>query len=96
MTPLAKASTAIDELVAANHILFDQGVVDGFGHVSIRHGQAGDRFLLARSIAPALATDMARTVGPPDGASSTDSDPAQGDHRATNSVGLFRPVYPSP
>jgi HCOMODA/2-hydroxy-3-carboxy-muconic semialdehyde decarboxylase len=56
MTTLAKASTAIDELVAANHILFDQGVVDGFGHVSIRHGQAGDRFLLARSVAPALVT----------------------------------------
>jgi hypothetical protein len=56
MTTLAKASTAIDELVAANHILFDQRVVDGFGHVSIRHGQAGDRFLLARSVAPALVT----------------------------------------
>ena len=53
MTP-AKASNGIDELVTANHILFDQGVVDGFGHVSICHGQAGDRFLLARSIAPAL------------------------------------------
>ena len=47
-------SRAIDELVAANHILFDQGVVDGFGHVSVRHPASGDRFLLARSIAPAL------------------------------------------
>ncbi len=46
----------IDELVAANHILFDQGVVDGFGHVSVRHPANGDRFLLARSIAPALVT----------------------------------------
>ncbi len=46
----------IDELVAANHILFDQGVVDGFGHVSVRHPTASDRFLLARSIAPALVT----------------------------------------
>jgi ribulose-5-phosphate 4-epimerase/fuculose-1-phosphate aldolase len=49
------ATRAIDELVAANHILFDQGVVDGFGHVSVRHPASGDRFLLARSIAPALA-----------------------------------------
>src|ERR1700730_1588175 len=56
MTSLAKASNVIAELVAANHILFDQGVVDGFGHVSIRHGSAVDRFLLARSIAPALVT----------------------------------------
>jgi ribulose-5-phosphate 4-epimerase/fuculose-1-phosphate aldolase len=46
----------IDELVAANHILFDQGVVDGFGHVSVRHPANGDRFLLARSMAPALVT----------------------------------------
>jgi HCOMODA/2-hydroxy-3-carboxy-muconic semialdehyde decarboxylase len=50
------ATRAIDELVAANHILFDQGVVDGFGHVSVRHPASGDRFLLARSIAPALVT----------------------------------------
>jgi HCOMODA/2-hydroxy-3-carboxy-muconic semialdehyde decarboxylase len=46
----------IDELVAANHILFDQGVVDGFGHVSVRHPTKGDRLLLAWSIAPALVT----------------------------------------
>ena len=51
------AERVVDELVAANHILFDQGVVDGFGHVSIRHGRAVDRFLLARSIAPALVTN---------------------------------------
>ena len=50
------AAGVIDELVAANHILFDQGVVDGFGHVSVRHPGRGDRFLLARSLAPALVT----------------------------------------
>jgi ribulose-5-phosphate 4-epimerase/fuculose-1-phosphate aldolase len=50
------AAGVIDELVAANHILFDQGVVDGFGHVSARHPTNDDRFLLARSIAPALVT----------------------------------------
>lgn len=44
----------IDELVVANHILFSQGVVDGFGHVSARHPGRADRFLLARSMAPAL------------------------------------------
>jgi ribulose-5-phosphate 4-epimerase/fuculose-1-phosphate aldolase len=47
---------AIRELVDANHILFDQGVVDGFGHVSLRHPVRPDRFLLARSMAPALVT----------------------------------------
>ena len=44
----------LEELVAANRILFDQGVVDGFGHVSLRR-EGG--FLLARSMAPALVTE---------------------------------------
>jgi HCOMODA/2-hydroxy-3-carboxy-muconic semialdehyde decarboxylase len=46
----------IDDMVSANRILFDQGVVDGFGHVSARHDKAPDRFLLARSMAPGLVT----------------------------------------
>ena len=45
---------SIGELVDANHILFDQGVVDGFGHVSLRDPEAADRFLIARSMAPSL------------------------------------------
>jgi len=49
--------SAIRELVDANHILFDQGVVDGFGHVSVRHPERPDRFLLSRSMAPALVTE---------------------------------------
>ena len=46
----------VEELVAANRILFRQGVVDGFGHVSVRDSRDGERFLLARSMAPALVT----------------------------------------
>src|SRR5215471_8556690 len=46
----------IADLVTANHILYDQHVVDAFGHVSIRHDKRPDRFLLARSMAPALVT----------------------------------------
>ena len=42
----------IANLVAANHILYDHGVVDAFGHVSVRHDQWPDRFLLARNMAP--------------------------------------------
>lgn len=33
-------ATLVEELVAANRILFDQGVVDGYGHVSVRHGKS--------------------------------------------------------
>ena len=46
----------IEDLVAANRILSDQGVVDGFGHVSARHDKDPHRFLLSRSMAPALVT----------------------------------------
>jgi ribulose-5-phosphate 4-epimerase/fuculose-1-phosphate aldolase len=46
----------IDDLVAANRILYDQGVVDGFGHVSVRHDKNAEHFLLARSMAPGLVT----------------------------------------
>jgi ribulose-5-phosphate 4-epimerase/fuculose-1-phosphate aldolase len=56
-TATETVASAIRELVDANHILFDQGVVDGFGHVSVRHAEKPDRFLLARSMAPALVTE---------------------------------------
>src|SRR5215470_14565165 len=46
----------IADLVTANHILYDQCVVDAFGHVSVRHDKRPDCFLLARSMAPALVT----------------------------------------
>jgi len=49
-------SALIDDLVDANHILFHQGVVDAFGHVSARHPHDASRFLLSRSLAPALVT----------------------------------------
>jgi len=44
------------DLAAASRILAAQGVVDGFGHVSLRHPQAPDRYFMSRSIAPALVT----------------------------------------
>jgi ribulose-5-phosphate 4-epimerase/fuculose-1-phosphate aldolase len=46
----------IEDLVAANRILADQGVLDGYGHVSVRHNSAPDRYLMSRSIAPELVT----------------------------------------
>jgi ribulose-5-phosphate 4-epimerase/fuculose-1-phosphate aldolase len=55
-TPSAADPALIEDLVAANRILFDQGVVDGFGHVSARHDKDPSRFLLSRNVAPALVT----------------------------------------
>lgn len=53
-TPKPPAAALIDKLVVANRILFDQGVVDAFGHASVRHDASASHFLLARNIAPAL------------------------------------------
>ena len=52
----AVAPELIEHLAAASRILVAQGVVDGFGHVSMRHPSAPDRYLMSRSIAPALVT----------------------------------------
>jgi ribulose-5-phosphate 4-epimerase/fuculose-1-phosphate aldolase len=46
----------IEELVLANRILYAQGVVDAFGHVSVRSAADPNRFLLTWAVAPALAT----------------------------------------
>src|SRR5262249_22399230 len=58
----ARAQTApelaslIDDLVVANRILYHQGVLDGFGHVSVRHPTVLDHFLMARALAPGRVT----------------------------------------
>jgi ribulose-5-phosphate 4-epimerase/fuculose-1-phosphate aldolase len=65
MLPLAAPARAqatadlkplIDDLVAANHILYRQGVVDGFGHISARHPTRPDRFLMSMAKAPGRVT----------------------------------------
>lgn len=49
-------ASQLRELVQANHILYDHGVIDAFGHVSVRHGRGNGKFLLLRNLAPGLAT----------------------------------------
>lgn len=44
------------DIAAASRILAQQGVVDAMGHVSVRHPDAADRFLMPRAMAPALTT----------------------------------------
>jgi len=44
----------VEKLALANRILYDQGIVDGFGHVSVRHDASAGHFLLARNMAPGL------------------------------------------
>jgi HCOMODA/2-hydroxy-3-carboxy-muconic semialdehyde decarboxylase len=46
----------IEDLVAANRILADQGVLDAYGHVSIRHPANPNRYLVSRAMSPANVT----------------------------------------
>jgi ribulose-5-phosphate 4-epimerase/fuculose-1-phosphate aldolase len=60
-TPQAPASLAndpklIEDLVYANRILYNQAVLDGFGHVSVRSDKDPSHFLMSRSMAPGLVT----------------------------------------
>jgi HCOMODA/2-hydroxy-3-carboxy-muconic semialdehyde decarboxylase len=43
----------VEEVVQANRILANEGVLDAFGHVSARH-PAADRFVISRTLAPEL------------------------------------------
>ncbi len=45
---------AINDLVIANRVLAFEQVVDAYGHISMRHPQRPDRFLLSRSRSPEL------------------------------------------
>ena len=51
-TPAPEVPSIIEDLVAANRIIADQGVVDGYGHVSVRNPDNPDHFFLSRSMAP--------------------------------------------
>jgi HCOMODA/2-hydroxy-3-carboxy-muconic semialdehyde decarboxylase len=46
----------VENLVAANRILSQHGVLDESGHVSIRHPTSPNRYLMARSLSPALVS----------------------------------------
>jgi ribulose-5-phosphate 4-epimerase/fuculose-1-phosphate aldolase len=53
--PVAGADAAlIEDIVIGSRILADFGVLDGFGHVSARDPKNPSRFLMSRSLAPAL------------------------------------------
>jgi len=57
VSPVPGADAAlIDDLVTGSRVLADFGVLDGFGHVSARHPANPNRFLMSRSLAPALVT----------------------------------------
>ena len=50
-------NTLLSDLVIANRILADQGVVDGYGHVSVRNPANPNHFYISRWLAPDLVTE---------------------------------------
>jgi ribulose-5-phosphate 4-epimerase/fuculose-1-phosphate aldolase len=50
------ARDLVEDLVAANLILFDHEILDGFGHVSVRHDKDPGKFVMARYVAPGIVT----------------------------------------
>jgi ribulose-5-phosphate 4-epimerase/fuculose-1-phosphate aldolase len=49
---MSKLDFIIEELVTANRILANEGIVDSFGHVSARHPDNPTHYLLSRARAP--------------------------------------------
>ncbi len=49
-------SALLEDLVAANRILAMQGVLDAYGHVSVRSPSDASHFHMSRSLAPQLVT----------------------------------------
>ena len=50
----AALKAVIDDLVAGNRILYNEDIVDGYGHISARDPRDPNRFLLSRARAPGL------------------------------------------
>ena len=53
---MTELDRVLSELVVANRILAREGVVDAFGHISARHPEHPDRYIMSRSRAPELVT----------------------------------------
>ena len=47
---------AIEQVVLANRILANEGVLDAFGHVSVRNPKNPNTFFQSRSLSPELVT----------------------------------------
>ncbi|KAH0392207.1 hypothetical protein KCU89_g13705, partial [Aureobasidium melanogenum] len=72
--PLPPSSSSSPEMVAANltavfntlitglHILHYNGVLDAYGHMSVRNPNNGSNFFMSRNLAPALVANSSDLV----------------------------------
>jgi len=49
---MSQRDDVLRDLIIANRVLSSEGVVDAYGHISVRNPEAPDRFFLSRSLAP--------------------------------------------
>ena len=59
MSPNAET---LNNIVVANHILAHEEVVDAYGHISFRHPDDPEKYLLSRARAPELGAGPARAA----------------------------------
>jgi HCOMODA/2-hydroxy-3-carboxy-muconic semialdehyde decarboxylase len=55
LKPLSEA--LVEDLLLGNKILFKYGIVDAFGHISVRHDSDPERYVMSRHLAPGLVTE---------------------------------------
>ncbi len=74
-TKLSASKALIEDLVAGSRILAEHQVLDAYGHISARSDRKPGRFIMSRSLAPALVTaaDLMEL--------DADSEPLPGDKR---------------
>ena len=53
---LTASRDLVEDVVAANLILFDHDILDAFGHVSARHDKDKGKFVMSRYVAPGIVT----------------------------------------
>jgi ribulose-5-phosphate 4-epimerase/fuculose-1-phosphate aldolase len=47
----------VEDLLVGNKILFKYGIVDAFGHISVRHDRDPKTYVMSRHLAPGLVTE---------------------------------------
>src|SRR5215469_11283634 len=72
----APRAALVQDLALSYRILAEQGVVDAYGHVSVRSESDPERYLLSRALAPELVTEADIMEF------DLDSNPVAGDGRA--------------
>ncbi len=52
----ALAADRLEDLIVGNKILYHYGIVDAFGHISVRHDANPNTYVMSRHLAPGLVT----------------------------------------